>query len=263
MGTPVAVEALAALIEEQNSRWADWYDAFCNRVPASVRGRLRPPPDRTRIASRAMEMLGRFGLEAAPAIPTLIRTYQRSQPKQNIRSLAVIALGRIGAAASNAIPVLLPDLHPTNGPFQWTIAGVLARVDPSGDQIDRTLRTLVDRPRHARFAAEIAENSRAALGTVNPANLSFRMYSGQSKWTAAQILGLVRVEAASAVPILITLLNDNEERMRSVAAESLGRLGPAASNALPKLQLLLNDDWAMVRDAATNAIRGIDRRRPQ
>jgi HEAT repeat protein len=259
MNTAVAVQALAELIEEQNSRWAEWYDVLYNKAPAKLRSRLSTPTDHSRVVSRSIEMLGRFGSEGAPAVPALIRIYQRVSPGRDLRSPAAAALGRIGPPASNAIPVLLPDLNPTNRSLPSIVAGILIRIDPSGDQIDRDLRQLMSRPGHEQFAAKIAEESSAALvaseGTV--------MRLGRDKWFVAQILGLLRSEATNVVPVLIPLLDNEAERMRSIAAESLGRLGPAASNALPKLRLLLNDEWAMVREAASNAIRGIDRRRSQ
>ena len=260
MNTAVAVRALAELIEEQNSRWAEWYDVLYNKAPAKLRSRLSPPLDRVRIATRSMEMLGRFGREAVTAMPALIRTYQRSNPKRDLRSPAATALGRIGPPANNAIPVLLPDLNPTNRSFAYFVASVLVRIDPTGDQIDRELHQLMrEKPRYERIVAQAAERNAASLVVLEGPEYG----PLRDRWSAAQILGLLRPEAVSVVPRLIPLLNEEEERMRSIAAESLGRLGPAASNALPKLRLLLNDEWAMVREAATNAIRGIDRRLPQ
>ena len=259
MGAPVAVEALASLIDEQNSRWADWYEAFYNRVPAKFRSRLRPPLDRVRVATRSIEMLGRYGREAAPAVPALVRTYQRSKFKRDLVSPSATALGRIGPPASNAIPALLPDLNPFQGGFAYLIAGVLVRIDPTGDQIDHELHRLMHEPRHERLVAEAAHENVTLLEIFEDGG----GLPGRDRWSVAQSLGLLRPEAASVVPHLIPLLDEEEVRMRSIAAESLGRLGPAASNALPKLRLLLNDEWAMVREAATNAIRGIDRRLPQ
>ena len=260
MNTAVLVRALAELIEEQNSRWTEWYDVLYNKAPAKLRSRLRPPLDRSRVVTRSIQMLGRFGAEAAPAVPALIRTYQRSQPKRDFRTHAAIAMGSIGAPASNAIPVLLPDLNPAYPGLAHVIAGSLARIDPSGDEIDRALRELINQPQQERFAAKIVE---ANVATRDALAVEGSVIYFTDKWSSAQILGLVRPEATRVVPILIPLFNDEAERMRAIAAESLGRLGPAASNALPKLRLLLNDEWAMVREAATNAIRGIDRRPPQ
>lgn len=259
MSPAVAVAALAELIDEQNSRRADWCETIYNKAPAQLRSRLRRPLDRSRVTSRCIEALGRFGADAASAVPALIRLHERASPGMDLRMPTATALGRIGPPASNAIPVLLPDLNPTNRSFTYAIPGVLVRLDPTGDQTDRALRQRMRAPRCERLAAEIAEKCAASLSVgEGPAYGALR-----DQWSAAQALGLIRPEALRIVPVLIPLLDNQEERLRSIAAESLGRLGPAAANALPKLQLLLNDDWAMVREAATNAIRGIDRPLPQ
>jgi hypothetical protein len=63
------------------------------------RGSYRLP-----LAARAAQLLGKMGVEAAPAVDELIGLLNHENP--HARRAAIYAIGEIGPAASKAIPVL-------------------------------------------------------------------------------------------------------------------------------------------------------------
>ena len=223
------------------------------------------------VVRAAILALGRYGPEAAPAVPMLARRYERSVaalPKRTVYSPTVAstsveqqfyiasALGRIGLAATSAIPALLVSLEPGSGYIGGIATDTLLRIDRTGDYTERALAGLSRASSHAGLAAAIASNAIVELNRgVLAKSLLFR-------WQALEAASCVRCEAKRVVPALVSVLHQENERYRAKAAESLGRLGVAARDAVPQLRILLGDEWLMVRQAATNALIAIERRRP-
>jgi HEAT repeat protein len=75
---------------------------------------------------------------------------------------------------------------------------------------------------------------------------------------AAQAIGEIGPNAAAAVPALIKLLNDPSEGSRNSACIGLAGIGPAANIALPVLRSALSDSSVTVRRFAQRAIERID-----
>jgi hypothetical protein len=65
-------------------------------------------------------------------------------------------------------------------------------------------------------------------------------------------------DSASAVPVLMALLKDDDPQVHKVAAFCLSILGPEARKAVPVLVVALRDDDANVRAAAAQALKRID-----
>jgi hypothetical protein len=61
-----------------------------------------------------------------------------------------------------------------------------------------------------------------------------------------------------AIPVLLELLQDQDERVRFLAASVLGGVGPEASSAVPALTGLLEDESRAVRRIAAKALRKIE-----
>ncbi|HOX08481.1 MAG TPA: HEAT repeat domain-containing protein [Planctomycetota bacterium] len=79
----------------------------------------------------------------------------------------------------------------------------------------------------------------------------------KARCAAAAALGLLGPEAGAAVPDLITVLADDDIRVRRRSAEALGRIGQAAAAAVAALERSLKDDDAELRTAASEALRKI------
>jgi HEAT repeat protein len=60
------------------------------------------------IREKAVNVLGRMGPAAAPAVPSLVKLLQ--DPDISIRKAAARTLGQIGPAAKDAVPALMQTL---------------------------------------------------------------------------------------------------------------------------------------------------------
>jgi hypothetical protein len=67
---------------------------------------------------------------------------------------------------------------------------------------------------------------------------------------------LPQIDIRASLPALITALRDRDEFVRAWAAEDIGDIGPDAASAVPELVRLLNRD-AGGRGSACDALRGI------
>jgi HEAT repeat protein len=260
---PIAVQALTELMQENTSTLASWYERAYQNMPATLQKYLAKPIDRQRVLSAAVSKVTRYGSNAAPAVPVLVRLYQSTN--QLVRVLVTQALGRIGPAASNAIPALVIGLHPTNSFGLVGNSDPLVQIDPSGDYTARALASLLQHREQESWLTNLVDKWLVLLAPRNPDDRRELWPMGidpnaGTRWAAVQALGLMRFAAPRAVPVIKYYVRDPSERMRAVAASALGRLGPEAASALPELCGLLTDEWAMVREAATNAIRRIERR---
>jgi HEAT repeat protein len=77
---------------------------------------------------------------------------------------------------------------------------------------------------------------------------------------AAQAVGNIGPHAVSAVPALMRLLKYPDESSRSTACIGLAGIGPAAAAALPALRETLSDSMPNVRRFAQRAIEKIEAR---
>jgi HEAT repeat protein len=98
-----------------------------------------------------------------------------------------------------------------------------------------------------------AELTAASGGTTNePA------FAGE----VADVAQLKKVEnlvpdGKPAIPVLLELLQDRDERVRFLATSVLGGIGPDAESAIPALTDLLNDKSRAVRRVAAKALKKI------
>jgi HEAT repeat protein len=79
----------------------------------------------------------------------------------------------------------------------------------------------------------------------------------------ADVTRLKKVENLSpdgkpAIPVLLELLQDRDERVRFLAASVLGGIGPDAESAVPGLTDLLMDESRAVRRVAAKALKKIE-----
>ena len=66
---------------------------------------------------------------------------------------------------------------------------------------------------------------------------------------ATLALGSLKIDAQTAVPLLIEALNDEDKKVRANAAAVLGRFAPEAKEAVPALSRALKDPF-VARSAA-------------
>lgn len=83
---------------------------------------------------------------------------------------------------------------------------------------------------------------------------ALRSSNWRHRYRAADLLGMMGAQAASAVPDLIQLTKDKRSAVRASAALALGNIGPAADSAVPALQKCLDDRQSDVRYSAAVAL---------
>ncbi len=126
------------------------------------------------------------------------------------RKAAAIALGYFGPEARTAVRDLAELAR--QGRFEYVASQALARIDPT---FEAPVPQLIE-----QFIKDGWEHYSA---------------SGATGFDSAARDSLVRV-GAPAVPALIDLLNGQNRRMRPCAAEALGLMGKEAASAVPSLQ---------------------------
>ena len=194
------------------SRWALLLLTFCFRLcqpSAQENGHAIPQliddlqSGNTQERRNAARTLSELGTEAAEALSALIPALDDGD--EQVWFHAVTAIARIGPQALPAVPALLEDL---------------AESGRKGAN-----------PKWYRSAFALGSIGPVALPKLRPAlkNSDFRIRSG-----AAKALGWLGEKAASVIPDLVKLLNDENENVRLHAAETLGKIGPPAIPALRK-----------------------------
>ena len=99
----------------------------------------------------------------------------------------------------------------------------------------------------AQAAADAAEDEPTQLDGVNDATQRDSLIAGYASHAMIEMGG-------SAVPLLASILEDDQAEVRAWAAWVLGEIGSDAAVVTPELQLLLGDDETVVSDAAAEAL---------
>jgi HEAT repeat protein len=181
------------------------------------------------LASRERELrraachsLARFGPEARPAIPALVRLVQESADSNDVPDEAADLLARLARAtphAADVIAVFVTLLSRNTAELQRIAAQALGAFGPSAapavPALAQTLRDTLDRK-----AVEPAVWMTAALAQIDP--------------TAPA--------AIEAIPCLIEALGSERPYLRGDAALALGHFGSAAVDAVPALTAMLKEN---------------------
>jgi HEAT repeat protein len=158
-------------------------------------GKWKPPPE---IVRRRMPLDGFIflGAEGQPAVPALIELL--NDKDGDVRSCAASCLGFIGPAAVEAVPALLQHLTDP---------------DPS-----------------------VCINSETSLGLIHgrpelviPALTERLRRKDEWQWHTLSALGWFGPDAKAAVPVILPLLNDQDQETRNRAAIVLKRIDPEAA----------------------------------
>jgi HEAT repeat protein len=164
--------------------------------------------------------LGAVGAEAAPAVPTLLRTIRAEQPA--LRDQSARALGRIGAVTPEVVPALLAALKDDQVLVRTGAAtGLgLARSSPKEavPALVEALRTREVKSSTEGDVTQLRQSAAAALASFGP-------------------------QAAPAVEPLAEVIKDPREpsQLRRACLGALGRMKEAAKPALPAIAELLKE----------------------
>ncbi|MFM7137921.1 MAG: HEAT repeat domain-containing protein, partial [Planctomycetota bacterium] len=184
------------------------------------------------IRNAAMELLAEIGSDAQPALDQIIAAL--SDADLVYRSNAAMAIAALGPAANGAVP----DLEKLLGDeavapeTRYSAAYALGSIGPEAVAAEPLLRKL----------AESGDEMMATVGV----------------WAALKIKPDDTSLFDAAIPKLRQALRREQELVRLEAAVALGEIGPRAASALPMLELLAEEDPSRtVRAAAEEAVRRI------
>jgi hypothetical protein len=175
--------------------------------------------------------LGRIQAEPQVVVPALVNCLNDSHP--GVRQLAIEALGQFGPDAEAAVPALLDicDRNTVESPHAATALGLMGPA--AKPAVPSLLRVLADENRDSEF-----------------------------RFQCIGALGRIHAEPELVVPALMKCINDTltdtDVRMRMFSTTALGQYGPKAQPAVSLLLGLLHDPNQNVRSDATNALRLID-----
>lgn len=161
---PEALPILEKLLDTEPSFVRDFYAGSYEKMPLRVQELLPEPSlDAVAIRARAIDVLGKLGEDAKPAIPLLIKAATDSEAP--IRMAAVIALGNLHRLASpDTALVLSAALFDPNPFVRENACHALGRIGADASDAIPVL---------SRFVTGVDSNMKllaiGALGTMGPA----------------------------------------------------------------------------------------------
>jgi HEAT repeat protein len=179
--------------------------------------------------------LGRIGPEAIPHLLSLLQS-----PDEGTTRTAATALGHMGEQAKDALDDLLAVAGQSPSPYvrisclqaMTSISGV------PGAGILETIPLLESEDPGVRCAClDAVRESGTTEGAIRE-KVRERLQdpAGMVRGAAALTLARVEPDAKEAVPLLLTLLSDNDLDVRAHAVMALAHYGPEASGAIEPLE---------------------------
>lgn len=200
-------------------------------------------------ARSALLVLTALTLLPAGARAQAERPQPTDEERQEIRELA----GRVTGGR-----------HPS---LRSGAAGSLAAFGPKAElAVPALVTALSDRDSSVSSAAAIALGKVGLHSKEAVAGLTRALTRGREpavKTAAAEGLGLIGPNAASATPQLVDALGSEDGDLRREAASALGYLGAKAKPAVPRLLPLLQDGEARVRLCAAISATRLEDRSPE
>ncbi|MDX2041673.1 MAG: peptidylprolyl isomerase [Acidobacteriota bacterium] len=228
-----------------------------------------------KVRERAALAIGRIGDKRGTA--ALLELLQ-SEKDESVRAMTAFALGEIEDVA--AVPALLEFLTPGKYPIAvrarpvealGKIASVLANIESLGkatlEQINARLIEQLPKPEFTltedkRLTAQLTITALMRVrstASVEPLTQQLKSVEADNRALAANALARIRQPIASAVPALLTALNDNDYNVRANAARALGVSKDA--RAVEPLIKLLGDKSEQVQVSSIRALAAIGDKR--
>jgi HEAT repeat protein len=181
--------------------------------------------DRHMVRHACTTALARIGSAAQAAVPALIAALSGTgeELEDDVRRPAALALGQIGPAAVSAIPALIEALRQSPSRMQFTVAKAVKDIGPE-HAIAALIPLLADEKAgwgalyvlHEIGAAAVPE----LIAVLNSGDRLTRFHA----YLTFRTIGLIGVQAQSAVPVLIRFLRDDDSTVRREAVKALDRI---------------------------------------
>jgi len=226
-----AMIALAAVWREQE------------RKPPALLALLSDPDERTRAeAARWIH----FGTPPdASAVPALTRAL--SDPNATVRANSAESLACMGPTAQPAVPALLESLKDPSPRVRWHATVALGRVGGPTETIVPALLGMIETEPGRKGATVLPEGSPFAPGRIASERPPVRV-------EAIESLGWIGAASEAAVPRLLAILQDPNDKDRGPAGLALCRIGHQPEQVVPALENLIREDDGI---AETRAIQGL------
>ncbi len=209
----------------------------------------------------------------ASSLRTALASVQKSlcDPDKKVRLAAIDVLERFGDDAAPALPALVQALGDSDKFVRWSAARVIGKMAPIQPSVavPKLAELTADPDLDVRLAAigALERYGAAAKGVVNPYLGNAATHGdAEARIAAMKALQAIGADAAPALPAVATNLNAEDQRLRQAACETLGLIGPLVAKANPALwkeigpklaaalRQALGDDTSEVRLAASDAL---------
>lgn len=203
----------------------------------------------------AVEVLTRMGV---PAVPALITGLEESK-LPTVRIAAASGLGRIGPAAAPAIEQLCAGFTSDDPMLRWNAAFTLGKIGKAAVPKLRSLLESSD-PQVVSAAVDaldwIGEDAREAVEDLQ--RLAGTASSPLLQLACTSALVKISGDTAAALPVIESMLQDENQDTRKACLERLGMLSGKAREFVPLILGCLEDPSGEVRAAATLALARIE-----
>ena len=181
------------------------------------------------VCTEAAAAIGKIGLRTEVSIPGLVEALQA---REDCREAASLALYRIG---EDAVPALRPLLKHADDKVRFAAAIRLATLGEKTTDLADVLLDSLDQSVSYEAIRSLGRLESTADRAV-PSLLAILQNNDRYWSNAALAIGNI---GSSAVPGLISLLDEDDEVILTRALFALGQIGPAAQSAIPALRPLL------------------------
>jgi HEAT repeat protein len=259
-------------------RTDSWFGATIYRkqvwpkLPASIQKRLPPPPVGNPLNTRlhAVEVLGRMGAMAKPAVPALIRVLKEDD-NYYIRCNAAFDVAYLGDTKDDStVTMALVQALRRDEDVRVRLA-VVRFMDLTGRGSKAVVvalsGALKDKDTRVRSEAALALSRCMGEGKADRSvvtALTLALNSKDSEVRLAATNALLKLDpgfaakAGISIPTLIRSLTNANTPARQVAAFQLGHIGQGNQDVVVALTEALKDQDAGVRFNATNSLLKLD-----
>jgi HEAT repeat protein len=248
---PWLIEALGEKDSLLDRAWSKVWPWLPLKV-RSPRAKWWPVPS-WEIREKAASGLRGFGTEAVAALPTLLAMASREEDA-SLRAYLPLVIAEVGRNSPAARKFFLEELRHTNRIHRSVMATVLYqtrfKLTEAVPLLLRDLPDHVDKPYGECLALSVmGSTAKSAVPLILA-----QMDDPEMHGNALTALAGIGTGLEPAIPVLVRMLLETEDRLRPKVVEVLMKIGPAARPALPALTAAQADTNPVVRMLACAAI---------